>query len=66
MKAIIKFVFEGKTKKKTVHVIENDPNLAVRQFIKETKLPKTTEIKTIKCGIYEYQWYGPAVDAFDD
>ena len=64
MKAVIKFEENGKKRQKTISVEKNEPCTIVRKFIEVTKLPKYTYITVVKCGRYEYQWFGDASGAF--
>lgn len=64
MKALIKYMAYGEKKQKTIQTARNEPYYIVRHFIKETGLPRSVYISTIKCGLTEYVWDGSAKEAF--
>ena len=65
MKAKIRFrKDDGKYSVKTIEVDKNEPCSIVREFIKVTRLPIWTYITTVKCGRYEYQWFGTSKSAY--
>lgn len=64
MKAKVRFKAEGQYRTKIIEVEKNEPNLIVREFVKQSRLPKHTYITCVKCGRYNYQWLGTAYDAF--
>ena len=64
MKAIVKFKDNGVYRRKTVEVEKNEPCTIVKKFIEVTRLSRHTYITTVKCGRYEYQWFGDANGAF--
>lgn len=64
MKAMIKFEENGNRRQRTINVEKNEPNSIIRELAKVDKRIKPfTFISTIKCGRYEYQWYGTAKEA---
>ena len=65
MKATIKYrdKYTNRIRQKTIEVSENEPNSIIREFCKVTRLDKFTDITTVKCGRYEYQWFMKALDA---
>lgn len=54
----------GRKKQKTIQVEHNEPNAIIREFIARTGEPHCRYITHVKCGRYDYQWYGTAQDAF--
>ena len=64
LKAKVRFKDNGAYRVKTVEVEKNEPCTIVRKFIEVTKLPRCTYITVVKCGRYEYQWFGDANGAF--
>lgn len=65
MKATVYFKDSDKAnRQKTIEVGKNEPNEIVREFIKVTGHSRHTYISHIKCGRYDYQWFGSAKDAF--
>ena len=64
LKAKVRFKDNGVYRVKTVEVEKNEPCTIVRKFIEATRLPKYTYITVVKCGRYEYQWFGDASGAF--
>lgn len=64
MKATIKFVENGVKRQKTINVSKNEPNSIIRELARiDSRIKPYTYITTIKCGRYNYQWYGIAKEA---
>lgn len=60
MKALVKYkdYYTGNRRQKTIEVDKNEPCSIVKEFARITKVSPFTYITTIKCGRYEYQWFG--------
>lgn len=64
MKAKVFYKDGEKSRVKTIEVEQNEPNLIVRKFVEAMRVSRNTYITHIKCGRYDYQWYGDAREAF--
>ena len=59
MKATVKFELNGKNTQKTFEVEKNEPNYIIRKLYEiDTRVTKYTFVKTVKCGMKIYQWFG--------
>lgn len=63
MKATVKWKDGTKIRQKTMQVEKNEPNAIIRAFHNARVFGRETFVTTVKCGRYEYQWYGVAKDA---
>lgn len=64
MKATVKFEVNGKKTRRTIEVTKNEPNSIIRELAKvDERINRFTYITTVKCGRYEYQWFGNAGEA---
>lgn len=56
-------VFYG-SRRKTVEVMNRNPNEIIREFVKVTGVGRGTYVTHIKCGRYDYQWNGNCWGAY--
>ena len=63
MKATVKFKDGARIRQKTMEVAKNEPNSIIREFHAARVFGRETYITTVKCGGYEYQWFGEAKGA---
>lgn len=62
MKAVIKYkdVWENKKRQATIEVDKNEPNSIIRTAVEMGRFKPWDYVMTVKCGRYEYQWFGEA------
>lgn len=60
MKAI---VFYG-SRRKTVEVVNSNPNEIIREFVRATGINRGTYVSHIKVGRYDYLWNGNCWGAY--